>query len=117
MSNATDIELIEIGIKEAKEFIDRKTAMDRLMTNRDFKRVFLKEYFEAEPVRLVMLKANPSMQDAECQAEILKQMDAIGTLKGFMNAIRAQGDMAVRALAEHEDALEEALREDVEGAD
>lgn len=110
MSNDA-IQEIELSIKEAQKMVDLGAAVQRLATNRDFKKVVMEMYFEKEAVRLVHLKANPAMQDKDRQDAIVKEMDAIGSFYQFLRTLEIQADMARRAIDDGESLREELLAE------
>lgn len=105
---------IELGITEAKKFVADGKAVDRLLSNRDFKKVILEGYFEKEAVRLVHLKADFNMQGPEDQAAILTQIDAIGSLTHYIRTLRHNADQAEKAIFESEEALDELRGEGVD---
>lgn len=109
-----DLETIELSIKHAKKSVDLMKSVDRLTKNRDFKAVFLDGYFEKEAVRLVLLKADPNMQSEESQAEIIKQMDSIGSVRQYLSAIIQMGRMAEKAIADDEATREAILEEELD---
>lgn len=108
------IQEIELNIKQAQELVNLNTSLQRLRNNRDFKKVFLDGFFKDEAVRLVHLKADPSMQTPEYQAAILKQMDGIGAIRSYFDMIEHQGQMAAQAIEADEEALEELRQEEAE---
>lgn len=110
MSNDA-IQEIELSIKEAQKIVDLGAAVQRLASNRDFKKVVMEMYFEKEAVRLVHLKANPAMQDKERQEAIIKEMDAIGSFYQFLRTLEIQAEMARRAIDDGESLREEILAE------
>jgi len=97
---------IEINIEEAKGFINLAGQLDSLFLNPDFKAIMLEGFFKDEAVRLVHLKGDPSMQSAEKQASILREMDGIGTLKGYFSVIYHKAMMAQNAIEADEEELE-----------
>lgn len=111
MSNY-DIETIELSIEHAKKSANLKKALERLLKNRDFNTVFLTNYFEQEPARLVLLKADPNLQGEVEQKEIMKQIDAIGSVRQFMSNTLQLGRMAEKAIADDERTRDELLAED-----
>lgn len=102
-----DTHTIEMNIKEAKSIVAMGNSLDRLFSNKDFKKVFLENYFEGEAMRLVHLKADPNQQDPESQDFIIKQMDAIGCIKKYMQNIRHQKMLAEKAIESDEATLDE----------
>ena len=102
-----EIHDVEISIKQAQAGVDRAKSMERLMSNRDFKKVFLEGYFEKEAVRLVFLKSDPNFQTPEAQSDLIKQMDAIGSMRHYCNSILIMGDQFKAAITESEDTLDD----------
>lgn len=107
MSNEDTIKAIEANIKEAKKFVAVADALERLESNRDFKLLIGDGYFTREAVRLVHLKADPSMQKDENQKSIVSQMDAIGSLSQFFVAVRQQANLARKAIEADEQTIED----------
>lgn len=108
---AEQIEAIEIDISKAKTVIDFASALTRLKSNKDFKDVILKGYFETEAIRLVHLKASAHMQSVENQSGIVNQIDAIGLFSGYLNAVFVKAAMAERSLEDSEETLAEIYKE------
>lgn len=108
------IEEIELNIKEAKKITDLGKALDRLHSNRDFKKVIGEGFFKDEAVRLVHLKADPSMQSEEMQAAIEKHMQGIGALTQYFRMISHQAMLASKAMEEDERTREELMEEGLE---
>lgn len=106
------LETIELSIQYAQRTVDTMKALQRLTNNRDFKTLILSGYFEKEPVRLTMLKADPAMQTAEHQAAIIKDLDAIGQLRMYLNGVMQMGRMAEKAIKDDEAMREEILAEE-----
>ena len=102
---------LEMNISRSKELIAMGEALVRLMANRDFKQVIDVGYFEQEAIRLVHLKADPNMQSAESQRNILMQMDAIGSLNQYLQLVDFRATMAHKAIAADEEARDEILAE------
>ena len=111
MNSTNVIESLENNIKEAEKLVELGTAVDRLRTNKDFKRVVLDGYFKDEAVRLVMLKADPNMQSTQSQDSIVKQMDAIGALNGYLMTIKYFATQAARGIEADSNTIEELLAE------
>lgn len=107
------IEAIEQNIQRAKEEVEFGHALERLRTNKDFKRVVLEGYFEDEAVRLVHLKADPAMQNAESQRMIVQQMDAIGSLSFYFNTALHRAKLAAKTIESDEAMRDEILAEEL----
>lgn len=97
---------IEMNITEAKKLVALGNCLDRLLSNRDFKKVIREEYLEKEAVRLVHLKGDPNMQSPESQAAIVRQMDAIGSFTGFLRKLEQQSYLAQKAIEDGEETLD-----------
>ena len=105
--NEQDIENIEISITQAKKILDKMKYLQSLTKHPAFENVILKGYFEEEASRLVLLKADPSMQTAEGQEAITKAIDAIGHFRQYLHTVMQFGRMAEKDLEEQEGTLEE----------
>lgn len=104
---------IEIGIAEAKKHVDKMNALHKLIKNKDFIKVITEGYFEHESTRLVLLKADPNIQDEMNQKRIDKSIDSIGYLRQYFNAINQLGQMAENSIHDAEAAKQELLAEGV----
>lgn len=111
MNKEDQIKQIDLSIKDAQELVEAGSALQKLYSNKDFKTVIIKGYFEQESIRLVHLKADPSMQSADSQLSIVKQMDSIGNLKQFFYGVMHRASMATKAIESDEAAREELLME------
>jgi len=112
MNNAQLVESLDRNIKEAKKIVDLAESLTRLGANRDFRRVIEDGYFEKEAVRLVHLKADPNMQSAERQAQIVKDLDAIGSLSQFFTTIKQKASIASKAVQADEETRAELTQEE-----
>lgn len=112
MSNDQQIQEIELNIEQAKSYVDLAKSVERLMKNRDFKKVILDEYFREEAIRLVHLKSDPSFQEKEKQEAIDVGMKAIGNLKSWLYKTEQFGEMAKQSISDSEAELDE-LRAEV----
>ena len=106
-----DIKDLEDNMKELQKVIDQKHSLDRLLKNRDFKRVIENDYLRDEAVRLVHLRADPNMQDPSRQESINKQIDAIGYFTAFLDMIGQRADGAREAFDECEEVRAELEQE------
>ena len=107
------IQELDANIKEAKKIADLAASLDRLRSNRDFKKVILDGYFEDEAIRLVHLKSEPQMQSPESQASIIQQLDAIGTLNQYFTVVYQKARLAQKSIEDDEQTREELLAEGV----
>jgi len=109
-----DIQEIEVNMRELQEMIDLGKSLERLLKNRDFKRVIEKEYLREEAIRLVQLKADYNMQSEQGQKRVLRDIDAIGSFTGFLDLIRQKAEAAQEAFNECEDTIAELEQESAE---
>lgn len=91
----------QVTLDEVNASIADLDALGRLEANADFKRLFIEGYFKDEAVRLVMAKADPSLQEPEAQAAILRDIDGIGSLRGYLGGLRLKARMAEKAKADY----------------
>lgn len=107
------IEEIEVSIQAAKEQVAKMEALLRLTENRDFKAIIDDGYFVQEASRVVILKADPEMQDEKYQKQLNNSITAIGSLRQYFRGIIQLGRMAQRSIADDELTREELLAEAV----
>lgn len=110
----SQVQEIEVGMEEAKAVIARKSAVLKLESNREFKKLILEGYFKEEASRLALLSADPRIRP-EDQADAILQIQSISKLHQYLHGIIMQGTIAEQALAEYEEALEEARVEEEYG--
>lgn len=108
----TDLESIEISIQTAEEHVAKMEALLSLAANKNFTKIVDEGYFKEEASRLVLLRADPSMQKPEDQAAILKSIDAIGAFRQYLAGVIHVGRMMEKGLKEDIDMRNEMLTED-----
>lgn len=97
-----DRQQIEADIAAARKFVELRDSLQKLESNKDFKRIIRDGFFRDEAIRLVHLKADPAHQTPERQASIGKQIDAIGALSSFFRVIDFNAAQAESAIAQSE---------------
>ena len=107
----SEFEQLQKNIEASQKIVDLGKSLDRLLNNKDFKRVITEEFLQNEAIRLVSLKADYEMQTPEKQTNILKQIDAIGHFGEFLNGLQRRISMARMSLAADEETRDEILRE------
>jgi len=112
-STEQQLEQIEIGIEAAKAQVNKMEALLRLIDNKDFKTVIDEGYFKEEAARVVILKADPEMQEAKYQDQLDKSIIAIGHLRQYLRTVMQMGRMAERSIKDDEQTREELLAEAV----
>jgi len=112
------IAALERDIETKKHQVALNNALERLMSNKDFKKVVLEGYFVNEAVRLVSVKADYSQRHPDLQAGIIRDIDAIGSLQKFFGLIGTNGEQAAASIPQDEATIEdlnaEALEEGAE---
>lgn len=98
---------IENQLTNAKSELSLGKSLERLLNNRDFKRVIMSEYLEQEAIRLVQLKADFNVQAPHIQASIVRDIDAIGSFKQFLMRVEQRADEARDDIDDCEMALED----------
>ena len=112
MSTKELIEGLEQNIERNREYLELGKALDRLFKNKDFLAVIKKGYFETEAVRLVHLKADPSMQTTERQQSVISQIDSIGNFSGYLQTLQMKAEQAERNIESDRLTLEELSAEE-----
>jgi hypothetical protein len=110
MSEVT-VEQLEQQRRDNDELMARRDAALRLAENKDFRRLFIKEYFVEEAARLVQLSGDPALTPQQ-QADSLEMAKATGHCKRYLSVIVQQ---AAKAESDNED-IDDMLRE-VEAAE
>lgn len=110
--NDPTIEEFELDVTEAKEHVALADALGRLQKNKDFELIINKGYIQDEAVRLVSLKAHPSMQDDKRQSSIVKSIDGIGALEQYFSMLYVVGANSQLAIDEANEAIVEMNAED-----
>ncbi len=107
----SQVKVLEDNIRESKKLVELGEALERLQSNRDFKKLIMEGFFEKEAIRLVHLKGDVNMQSAESQKSIINQMDAIGALSQYFFTVRYKAGMAAKAIAYDEETRDELNQE------
>ena len=93
---------IEERIKDLKETTGLRDSLTKLYKNKDFLKVISTGYFEKEPVRLVMSKADVPR---EYKDDINEQLTSIGLLYKYFEAVVFNGSQADMEIEKLEDDL------------
>jgi len=103
---------IEITLEQAQAAVAARKALQTLTKNPEFKELVLEGYFEKEASRVVLLRADPSMQDELNQKDLDNQIVAIGYLRQYLSGIMIKGRTAEKAIQDCNETREEILAED-----
>lgn len=109
----SDIQGLEQDIQNAEELAARRQMAIKLSGNREFRKVFLDDYFVTEAARLVQLSADPSLTQEQRQ-DALAMAQATGHTKRYLSMMIQMGYVAERELPAMRAALEEARAEEIE---
>lgn len=107
------IKELEANIRQAKDAIELGNALERLFSNRDFKKIILNGYFEKEAVRLVRMKAAFDQQSEVAQQSCVKQIDAIGSMAEYLDGITTRAALARKEIDADEQTRDEIIFEDL----
>jgi hypothetical protein len=89
--------------EDAEKAVKFGEAMERLLVNRDFKKVFIDGYFKNEAARLATAITNYEMQDELNQREIEGQFRAIGHMQNYILEIKKKTSIMRDAIKEAEE--------------
>ena len=107
------IKELEANNESAKEFIELGSALERLFSNRDFKRVVLNGYFKDEAIRLVHLKGALESQDSDTQKDIIGKIDAISNFSNYLKSIEKNAELSNKTVVLDEETRNEIISEDL----
>ena len=99
------IAALEQQIKDAQASLELGKALTNLRQNPDFKKLMIDGYLKNEAIRLVHLKADPSMSSQANQAAVIRDIDAIGAIDQYFRAIAMMGARAEISIADAEQAI------------
>ena len=109
----SEIEQIEVSIDAARQDVARMEGLLRLIKNKDFKSLIDDGYFVDEASRLVILRADPSMQEDRVQKNINDSITAVGHFRQYLNTVMQIGRMAEQGIKEDEETRQELLAEEL----
>ena len=109
---------VQLTIEEANKQIARGEALQRLMLNSDFAEIVGEVYYKEEPARMAGLLGDiggsyrwcpnnqamslPPEQFVKMQADIERDLHAIGAFQSFLRVVAWRADMSRQALEEIE---------------
>lgn len=102
----TEAEEIEVDLKDLKEALEMRKALQRLESNPDFVKVMKEGYLEQESIRLVHLRGAPSMQQEPHATQIMKRLEGIPALLAYFNSIHFHAQEAEKVMEDYEAELE-----------
>lgn len=108
----SELQQLDMSIKHSQKMVDLGAALERLRSNRDFKKVVIEGYFAEEAARLVHLMADANMQSPDKQQSIQKQMIAVGGFRDYLNTLETLAGIARRSIQSDEAMRDEILAEE-----
>ena len=109
MSNT--VEALEKQLAGQKESIEQQKMLQRLLSNRDFKKLILDEFCVKECARYAQMSADPQLSATE-RADALATAQAAGHLRRWFHVKNQIGNVAVGSIAALEAELEQARIEE-----
>jgi hypothetical protein len=104
--NMSDIQELVRDIENAENLLERRNMAIKLSENREFRKLFMEDYFTTEAARMVQLSGDPSM-DAQQRADALAMAQATGHTKRYLSMMIQMGAVAERELPDMHAALAE----------
>jgi hypothetical protein len=101
----------EAQIASAKKHIQLAKSLNKLQSNRDFKAVIEKGFFEEEAARLARVFDSPELPQ-EARDEIKNALAGIGALDRYLRGIQMKSEIAQNSLEQWEDELDTLRHED-----
>lgn len=88
--------------QDCNHYIDLNNTLEKLYTNPDFQKVFMKNYLEDEAIRLVQLLGDPSLnmggKKAEYREDLQERMIGIARFSEYLRYIPLKADQARKTL-------------------
>lgn len=109
------IEMLELGIEDAKNMVKMGEAAKKLTKNGDFKKVIMNGYFVDEAARLALLSSDPNIPE-NVREFIMRDLNGPGALKRYLQTLTRMGDQAAIEIDEAYETMGELRDEEDEGA-
>lgn len=106
--------MVEVTVEDAQKQVTRGETLQRLLQNPDFIEIIGKAYYVEEPARLTgllgdiggsyrwcpnnQLMSMPPAQFTKMQADIERDLHAVGALQSFFRVVMWRAEMAQQAL-------------------
>lgn len=107
----SEVAQLEQQRKDAEELIARRDAAIRLADNRDFRKLFIEEYFVTEAARLVQMSSDPALTPQQ-QADALEMAKSTGHTKRYLSMIVQMAHVAERDMEELDERILDARSEE-----
>ena len=107
------VEALERQLSGQKELVEHQKAVQRLLANRDFKKLILDEFCVKECARYAQMSADPQLSVSE-RADALATAQAAGHLRRWLHVKDLMGNSAASSLPNIEAELEQARFEEMQ---
>lgn len=84
LTREEEIQQVELTIEEARKILAIGEAIERLENNEDFKKIIFEGYFVDQAARYTGLLAEPALQAADKQANIIHCLRGISELRQYL---------------------------------
>lgn len=109
-----EIEMLELGIEEAKKMVKEAESAKKLAKNSDFKKIIMEGYFVEEAARLALLYSDPNIPE-NVREFIIRDINGVGALKRYLQTKIRLGEQAEREIEESYDTMRSIREEEDEG--
>ena len=114
-NNQQETSTLTVSIEELRARIEHLKIFERLEGNTDFQKGIIEGYLQKEPVRLVNLKADPTVIfDKDHEKDVDNQMLAVAYLRRYLITARRERETLERDLEFHLAEQAEQAQESVE---
>lgn len=111
-----NIEEIEVSLNQIKMQIAKTNKIINLHNNPDFNEIIVEGYFKEYTEDLVRSLADPQIANNEAKRqEVLRTLEGISCLHGYLNSVYQKGKYAKMQLNEHEQELQRQRNEAASG--
>lgn len=100
-----DVQQLEQLIDVSKVSVKKADAVKRLLKNKDFKLIFIEDFFKEHLANTVMVKAQPANQTEKDQKYCDDQINAVGHTRYFLDMVLALGAQAANVIDQTEKEL------------
>lgn len=110
----SEVQEIELGMREAQKLIEKRDALSRLRNSADFKLIIEEGYLETEALNLIYRKGSYNNRDKVSQKLVDRDIFAITSFADYLNKIFQQGALAEDSIRSGKEELEDIYLEEQE---
>lgn len=97
------IQALDAQVEQGKKLVEASASLERLKSNRDFKKLILEGYFKDDAIRLTSLLGHPAYQDPAKRQVIYGDLHAIAGLQEYFRTVLIQGEQGQKQIESAED--------------